>query len=185
MDSNSPLQLFLAWVALGFLLFFDEYNIFVTLFFVINGLIVARLMLIILGLIKGPVLQTFEKYGDEENRFFMMPRFLFWTGLLVILASFWFSSVIGVLFPAQFLGILLIIGGVLARRMAHYAVTHPSPYWIYPHWLNNLLDRTSRLERRRIAYMWLRLPWKTRLLYNSNDRAFLEWADFIILSTLR
>jgi hypothetical protein len=49
--------------------------------------------------------------------------------------------------------------------------------------LAELVGRTTRAERRRLAYMWLRLPAKLRLIYNSNDRAFMEWADMVILST--
>ena len=53
----------------------------------------------------------------------------------------------------------------------------------WPRWIHELREYTTRDERRRIAYNWLRLPLRTRLHYNSDDRAFMLWADLLVLST--
>jgi hypothetical protein len=77
-----------------------------------------------------------------------------------------------------------LVGAYFSYRYPHLTGQKHGLFLNHPRWLFELGERTSRLERRRIAYMWLRLPLRLRLIYNSNDRAFLEWADMVILSTL-
>jgi len=55
----------------------------------------------------------------------------------------------------------------------------------FPRWYHELRERTTRYERRRIGYMWLHLPLRARLTYNSSDSLFLLWADFVIMGTIR
>ena len=52
-----------------------------------------------------------------------------------------------------------------------------------PGWYADLYPRTTLIERRRIAYMWLRLPRALRHHYNQHDDAFLRWADLVIVGT--
>jgi hypothetical protein len=33
--------------------------------------------------------------------------------------------------------------------------------------------------------MWLWLPRRLRLIYNASDRAFNQWADLVIMATMR
>ncbi len=61
---------------------------------------------------------------------------------------------------------------------------YPDIFLSLPHWYVELRERTTREERRRIAYMWLCLPRSTRLHYNGSDRNFQIWADQVILATI-
>ena len=36
-----------------------------------------------------------------------------------------------------------------------------------------------------LAYMWLHLPLRAQLSYNSSDTMFMVWADFVIMGTIR
>lgn len=144
----------------------------------------TRLMLIILGVYKNPVLKSLRKYGDHEDIYRPLPELLFWLGLLVIFADFWLRRVGQ--FPISFLPIggLFWVGAYLSLRWIQEHQPPPNVLLASPRWLCELADYTTRLERRRVAYMWLRLHWRTQLDYNSNDRAFLHWADMIVLATL-
>lgn len=145
----------------------------------------TRSLLEVSGLLKDPIIRSFQKYGDEEEFYFLLPRFLFWSGLFLLTSSFVMSVWVGVvLFPGQLFGVLLMGAAFVLHAQRDYFQTHPNRLLIYPRWFYDLHERTSRLERRRIAYMWLRMSGKARLNLNSNNRAFNEWADMIILSTL-
>lgn len=143
--------------------------------------LLARAMLIMLGLLKGPVLRSLERYGDDELLYNVLPQALLWMGLSVAFGGFWLQESLALInSPLPAVGIfILILAGLSFQYERSTAFL-----FRYPAWYHELLRRTSRSERRRIAYMWLRLSWKTQLLYNSNDRAFLQWADFIILATI-
>ncbi len=146
---------------------------------------VVRNIMIVTGLWKDPILRAFEKYGDEESFFHPLPHLLGGLGALAWVANYWLGY-----FNASMVALFVIAGLLLASGfvMGHYPHllgARPELVLNHPGWLADLLERTSRLERRRIAYMWLHLPWRLRLMYNSNDRAFREWADMVILSTLR
>jgi hypothetical protein len=78
----------------------------------------------------------------------------------------------------------MVVGAVLSfyyrNRLLRFWTTLPT----FPGWHGRFMETTSRWERRRIAYMWLRLPLRTRLLYNANDRLFFVWAEQVIVSTV-
>ncbi|NJL96036.1 MAG: hypothetical protein HC915_21035 [Anaerolineae bacterium] len=166
------------------LVLLHPFNGFLLTGLLISGGMLMRLTMIMLGWLKGPVLVRFEKYGDEEDFFYPLPRLCFWLGLSTIFTSLWVANITQLYFPGEAIGVLVLAAGFVLNHFSDYARAHPNPLLIYPHWLLDLFFRTSRLERRRIAYMWLRLPWRTRLFYNGNDRAFLQWADSIIIATL-
>ena len=44
---------------------------------------------------------------------------------------------------------------------------HPSVFLRFPSWYREIVDHTTREERRKLSYMWLSLPLRTRLLYNA------------------
>jgi hypothetical protein len=150
--------------------------------FTVSTFYLVRMVLVVVGWLKEPVLRSFEKYGDEENLYYPLPN------LLICVAAFCLSGsvVIGnytgrvVLWP----GIFFILMAYLARRFSYYAQRYPQIMLAFPRWYNDLRERTTRLERRRIAYMWRRLPWRTQLIYNSSTQAFNVWADFIIMGTV-
>ena len=128
-----------------------------------------RLSLVLAGLYKGPILKTFEPYGPDDPVFFPVPHLLLWGSLMVISGGALLKATIPFTLSFGPLGLILLIWKSLPA---------------FPKWYARFLEDTSRGERRRIAYMWLRLPWRTRLLYNANDRLFFIWAEYVIVATV-
>jgi hypothetical protein len=144
----------------------------------------TRTILILAGLLKGPVLQLFERYGEEEAFYNPMQSLLVWIGLFVFTGGTWLIG-----YSKAYASIFLIsavcwLAAYYLHGVPDFAQKHPRLFLKLPHWYYELSERTERLERRRIAYMWLRLPWRLRLIYNSNDTAFVQWADMVIIGTL-
>lgn len=150
----------------------------------ISLIFLIRTFMIMAGILKGPVLQTFEKYGDAENIYQPLPSLLFWSGILVVFISPAISDALimntgTIALP----GFLMILAAYLTATNPQYVREHPDVFLIYPRWYHQLRDRTSRYERRRIAYRWLWLPPRLRLIYSGSDRAFNQWADLVIMTT--
>ena len=152
---------------------------------IISLIFLLRIGLILMGLLKGPILQTFEKYGDQETVYYPLPSILLWMGILLISLTVYFAQATTITLPTGLPGVLLIIGSYLAYTNPHIARQYPQIFMIYPRWYYQLRDRTSRYERRRLAYMWLWLPQRLRLIYNASDRAFNQWADLVIMASMR
>jgi hypothetical protein len=145
----------------------------------------GRSALIFLGLYKDPILWTFEQYGPDERVPLPLITLLMWVGAFIIGIGFWISTYLPLPFPLVTLGMGMVTISLVG--LYYYSVIW-RPYYHFvrlPRWHHELLERTTRYERRRIAYMWLHLPWRLRLLYNSSDQAFLIWADFVIMGTIR
>lgn len=151
----------------------------------ISIVFLLRTGLILIGLFKGPILQTFEKYGDEETVYYPLPSLLLWIGVLVISGTALMAEKTGINLNTGILGILLLLGAYFAYTNPDLARQYPQIFMVYPRWYYELRDRTSRYERRRLAYMWLWLPRRLRLIYNASDRAFNQWADLVIMATMR
>lgn len=157
---------------------------FVVMFISLAGLI--RAFLVLTGLHKGPILAMFERYGGDEPFFYPLPGILFWMGILMVSGGFllqnWFAIDDTLILMVTFVMLML-------AWTAHYVTDHvyqmQDRFPVLPVWYGRLKEETSRKERRRIAYMWLRLPLRTRLLYSANDRAFFLWADLVIAATVR
>lgn len=150
-------------------------------------LVFALVMLLRVGMMmtgryKSPLLAQFEKYGGDELRFNPYPALVGWSGLALMSGYESGRRIIAVPEAMPQLGLLLSITGlalyIQPALRAWLAALAPRPPW-YRH----LMDMTTRIERRRLAYMWLRLPRRTRLRYNVNDRAFFQWAELIIMAT--
>jgi len=143
-----------------------------------------RQVLIVVGLLKGPLLRLFEQYGDDEPVYYPLPGILL--SLSVFLLAFGF--LVYPILPAPFLpagpGGLMMAAAYFAWHYRDVAYRHRDLYQAYPRWLNRLREYTTREERRRVAYRWLTLSWRTRLLYNSSDTAFLLWADLVVIATV-
>lgn len=152
--------------------------------FFLGTLFLTRIILIMTGRLKGPIIHMFERYGDDEPFFYPWPEFFFWMGVWLSLMQFLVASFVGVTLPTLWIGLLLFGLAFTAYRMTNKAREWAFLRHLYPLWLQDLWGRTTRLERRRIAYMWMRISWKARLYYNSSDQAFLQWADMIIMATL-
>ncbi len=144
-----------------------------------------RTVLILSGLLKGPILQTFEKYGDAETVYYPLPSLLLWSGILVFSLGPWIAPGLRSWSPVILMGGLLLIAAYFAYTNPKFALQHAGIFLIYPRWYYELRERTSRYERRRLAYMWLALPRGLRLAYNGSDRAFNQWADLVIMATMR
>ena len=140
-----------------------------------------RSFLIVMGTYKDPVLASFEHYG-EERVFSPFLTLVVWTILFIYFALFLYIQA-GVLFT---LG--LILGAFIAalrERLEEWHHRYHSAFRIFPRWYFELVQRTDREERRRIAYLWLRLPLQTRLLYNARSEYFHQWVDLVLLSITR
>jgi len=141
-----------------------------------------RHVLIFTGLLKGPVLRYFEKYGDEEDFYNPIIPTLGWGGITLLLLDTWLRyHHLYTLWGLRQFSVLLLISAFLAFEIAR---NNQHGIWLYPRWAHDLSARTSRIERRRLAYMWLHLSPRLRLTYNSNTDAFMQWADLVILATL-
>lgn len=144
-----------------------------------------RIGLILIGLLKGPVLRTFEKYGDAENVYYPLPSILLWGGVFILSITSFLATRAGIFLPTVPMGLFLIVAAYLAYTNPQLAQHYPRLFMSYPRWYFDLRERTSRYERRRLAYMWLWLPRRLRLIYNGSDAAFNQWADLVILATMR
>jgi hypothetical protein len=152
---------------------------------VVSIAFLLRIGLILVGLLKGPILQTFEKYGDAETIYYPLPSLLMWSGIFLLSITAVLTDTLGVVLPTSIIGIGLLVGAYLAFNSPDIARQYPRLFMSYPRWYFELRDRTSRYERRRLAYMWLWLPYRLRMIYNGSDRAFNQWADLVILATMR
>lgn len=137
-----------------------------------------RAVLIVAGLYKQPILERFENYGDERI-FSPLLGVIFWG------VAFMFYFLI-VIMRFDILILLLLILSlpfvIFHERIIHMVRDYPQVFMMYPRWYRSLIDHTSREERRRIAYLWLRLPYRTRLLYNTRDEYFQHWVDLVLMT---
>lgn len=138
----------------------------------------ARSVLIMLGVYKDPVLHSLEDYGTDK-RYSPLVELIAWVGICLII------FLIGIADPTVIVIVcvmLLMPATLLYPRVDHLVQRYPHIFLFYPTWYNRLLRTTSREEQRRIAYMWLRLPLRTRILYSTHDAFFHQWTDLVLLS---
>ena len=152
---------------------------------VVSIAFLLRLGLIMTGLLKGPILRSFEKYGDSENIYYPLPALLLWGGVFMLSLSRIIAITAGIWLPTTIPGLALLVGAYFAQSHPELPRQFPRLFMSFPRWYFDLRDRTSRYERRRLAYMWLWLPPRLRFIYNGNDRAFNQWADLVIMATMR
>ena len=145
----------------------------------------VRSTLILVGYLKEPILRTFSEYGPREKLYLPGQPLLAWSGALSFCAGLWATPFQGLSATLTMLGILTEIVVALGYTYAEQAEKIHLRILNYPLWYHELRERTTRYERRRIAYMWLHLPLRARLSYNSSDRMFMIWADFVIMGTTR
>jgi len=137
-----------------------------------------RAFLIVIGTYKDPVLASFENYGEEQI-FSPIYSLMIWGGAFfyVLLFVYFGAGLIVVLGL-----LLLILGTAFKDYFQHLLHKYHTSFRVLPRWYFDLARRTDREERRRIAYLWLRLPYKTRLLYNARSEHFHKWVDLVLLS---
>ncbi len=160
------------------------------LFFIGTSIFLIRAVLIISGLHKDPILRSFEKYGGQENFYYPLVQLIVALLLFTLSAGlFLFRDWVvrsATSFGIYVIAAILVYAAINAHRwLLHFARQHPRMFLLYPHWYTDLRERTTRVERRRLAYMWLRLPWRARIMYNSSEPAFMIWVDLVLLATLR
>jgi hypothetical protein len=143
----------------------------------------GRLVLILGGVYKDPVLRVSERYAVEDDLYYVLPQLLLWSGVLLFSGGLTLMLMTGMRFPVYLIGVALMLLAYAAEEHPEIAKEYPNLLLSYPRWYADLRLNTTREERRRIAYMWLWLPARMRLYYNSHDRAFHLWADLIIIST--
>jgi len=137
-----------------------------------------RACLVTLGFYKEPILSAFQQYGDEVG-FSPLFESLAWGGVLAYLLFV-------VLVPSSFLVLIGVFSFVmfvmLYWRIRDSVMRHPQVFLRFPNWYREIVDHTTREERRKLAYMWLALPLRTRLLYNAQHEEFRKWVELVVLS---
>ena len=151
---------------------------------VLSACYLVALILIAVGLYKDPILHHFERYAEMDDGFYLLPRLLLASGLFALSGGILFTTTVAPRVPAFLLGGIFLILAYLAREYRRYMRLFPQIFMSFPRWYAELSERTTREERRRIAYMWLCLPRSMRLHLNGSDRHFLVWADQVILATV-
>lgn len=137
-----------------------------------------RASLVTFGFYKEPVLSAFQQYGDEV-RFSPLLDMLLWGFVLVFfLFMAIVPSAILVMFGIVFFTILFLT----YWRVKENVMEYPEVFLQYPRWYRDIVEHTSREERRKISYMWLGLPFRTRLLYNAREDAFRKWVELVVIS---
>jgi len=148
------------------------------LFMFMAGLMFLRACLITLGYYKEPILAAFQQYGDE-------------VGFSPLFETFVWGAVLGYLFfvllvPSSFLvlmGIFFFVSFVMTYwKVKDNIMRHPDIFLRFPRWYREIVAGTSREERRKLSYMWLGLPLRTRLLYNADHAEFRKWVELVVLS---
>jgi hypothetical protein len=150
----------------------------------VSAAFLVALILIAVGLYKDPILHHFERYAEADDNFFLLPLILVASGLFAIFVGVLFTATLAPRFPAFLIGGILLLAAYLSRENRRYMSMYPQIFLSFPRWYAELRERTTREERRRIAYMWLCLPRSMRMHLNGSDRHFLIWADQVILATV-
>jgi len=141
-------------------------------------LLFVRACLVTLGVYKEPILTAFQHYGEEVG---FSPLFdaCVW-GLLLVYMTFM------ILVPSPFLIIIGLLAfavfSVLYWQVRDSVMGYPQLFLRYPEWYRDIVNQTTREERRKLAYMWLGLPLRTRLRYNAQNDAFRKWVELVLLS---
>jgi hypothetical protein len=140
-----------------------------------------RAFLVVIGIYKDPILHSFEKYG-VETVYSPLIMLVVWSVACFLVTLFFYLPPSNVLL----VGILLLIPLAWLRRMYERALDRNSLLFRrLPGWYYDLAQRTNREERRRIAYLWLRLPVQTRMIYNARTEYFRQWVDLVLMSIAR
>jgi hypothetical protein len=156
---------------------------------------IVRTIFILMGWFKSAALRTFEQYGVERP-FRPFSDLVFYIVILLILVRMnvlpqYLSNL---RFIAFFLGGAMMLGGmytfqdvlaaIISKISPKYGELYKQLTWYFPEWYRDLATRTSRYERRRIAYMWLRLSPHQRFLLDRDTQTFMHWTDFVIMGSV-
>jgi hypothetical protein len=151
--------------------------------------LIARWLLVLLGRSKAPILRQFGKYGEEE---FFCPLLNLVFGVFTFIVSA-LLLVVGYTGEISLWNFPFWLSLAMLAYLCLPEISAGVPGWIrrllealqyYPRWYHDLRSRTSRYERRRIAYLWLRLPDYVRSTHDSDDGTFMDWADLVIMGSV-
>lgn len=142
------------------------------------SILFVRASLVTLGFYKEPILTAFQQYGEEVG---FSPLFeACWWGYALAYLIFMLIA------PSSSLvlfGITSFVASfILYWKIKDSVMRHPQIFLKFPRWYHEIVDRTSREERRKLSYMWLALPLRTRLLYNAQHDEFRKWVELVVLS---
>lgn len=141
----------------------------------------VRAFLVVIGVYKDPVFTSFEDYG-EERIFSPMFSFVSWGGFFAYIMLFWYLNP-GVAFS---LGLIIVLPLTATRAtFLDMLYKYHESFRIFPLWYYRLVQNTDRQERRRLAYLWLRLPLKTRMIYNTHTILFEQWVEQVLVTISR
>ena len=149
-----------------------------TLLMIAASLLFIRAALITLGFYKEPILVAFQRYGDEVG-FSPIVDVCTWGLVLVYL---FFMLVVPSAFLLMFGIVAFVVFFLLYWRVKDSILEYPHLFLKFPRWYREIVDHTSREERRKLSYMWLGLPLRTRLLYNAQHDAFRKWVELVVIS---
>ncbi|MBA3873230.1 MAG: hypothetical protein ABI970_02900 [Chloroflexota bacterium] len=152
---------------------------------VTSVIFIIRATLILVGYLKDPIIRTFSEYGPREKLYMPGQQLLLWGGVLSFCTGVWATPYAGLSATLTTFGILMVVVVAIGYTYAEQVEKIHLKILKYPLWYHDLRERTTRYERRRIGYMWLHLPLRARLAYNSSDSMFMVWADFVIMGTIR
>lgn len=148
----------------------------------------TQTMLVMAGRNKDQLLGYWQLYGREVV-YHPILSLLSWSACFVLVLHF--IPIRSTL--VRFSQVSLILSLFAAIVFPVIQLTHWHYGWLnpvlrrlprLPSWYTEIIHRTSRYERRRIAYMWLRLPPQLRTVFNGRDQSFLDWADFVIMGSV-
>ncbi len=147
----------------------------------LSGFFLLRLILIIAGVLKAPVLRQLQSYSAVYSSYYPVPAFFIWTGVLLLCGGILSMLVTKSRFPAFIPGVLCLCTAWTSLQYERFWARRGR--FLFPRWYRELQERAGRDEQRRVAYAWLRLPLSTRRRLSFQDRAFGVWADLVLLST--
>ncbi len=150
----------------------------------VSGAYLGMVVLVGAGLYKDPVLRHFERYSQRDDAFNLLPSFLLGVGLVAFFGGFLFSAFVSPRYPPLPLAALFLLAAYLSFNNPQVLAAYPQIFQTFPRWYVELRERTTREERRHIAYMWLCLPRSARLHLSGSDHHFQLWADYVILATV-
>jgi len=158
------------WLAVGFLTV------------IATGALLQRTS-VVFGLIKDPIMTRFRLYGPEMP-FSPLARFMDMLGVWSLMTASMLDALTadqrGVwgYTPMIFFALMLMAftGSYVVRKSDQ--LRHALPPWY-----NELIQSTTRQERRHLAYAWLRIPRKMRWRLNADQASFRVFVDLVRLTS--
>lgn len=142
-----------------------------------------RRAMVAFGLFKDPLLAHFRLYGPEIA-YSPLARFLDMLGVWSLLVASMLDALTSDqrgswgYTPVIFFAVMLMAftGSVITRNSD--TLRHALPPWY-----GELMQQTTRQERRHLAYAWLRIPRKMRWRLNADQASFRVFVELVRLTS--